>query len=754
MSEHREDLLAQYIERWQKTGVAIDPEKLCPDSPRELEKLRALIREFHQMQDLFKAVAVESSGDETPPQAPVGYALVEEIGRGRFSSVFKARDQQLNRFVALKFVRRLSPGQSEGILREARFLAALRDPCIVDVYGVDQELSVIVTAFVEGFGLLKVTPTLEIRQLAGIMLRLATALRKAHEIGILHRDIKPSNIRLDTSLNPVLLDFGLAQYLGEPDHGWGTPAYAGPEQFHPGARTDMRTDLFSLGAVSYEMLCGVPPFQEDTANTARGSRGSDAPALPRDLRADIPPALQAIVLKCLEPNPKNRYASAGLLEQDLRRFLSGEPVSAKPSFYETDLKRKVRSHLEEIRSWRREGLIFPSEERQLARSYQKLCKPSDDWLPENRALTFDQIALYLGISVLVFGSFCLFYAHHSLEITRGWLYPLIFFGGITLILAWVAVRLRGAKAVAVAYDVAGILILPLLIMTVLKEWDWFSIRQPKDLRLFESGIFTNAQLQVAGLVIFTRALWRGRQTQTVALASLAVAAALSLYLSLLLGFGLKSWWLAGDYHRLALHLIPFWLALVAHGRIQESSGRSFWAKPCYLTATGLLVVVLELLALNGKVLAFLGLESRESGEVFDPIVFDTVLTMVCNGVFIYAIARVLARSVSPLMRQQGSLLYQLSPFLILEPLAYLVSLDVYGELYHWLYLALALGVLWLSGILQRRGFYYAGLLNSLLALGWITHHYRWLEQRFWPFLLGIAGLALMAWGYDLFRRRD
>ncbi len=756
MNESLETLIEQYIQHWLETGKATAVQELCPGNPKLQADLKLLIESFHRVDEALSPSEDEKMQEPDPERLPEGLIFIEEIGRGAFGRVVKARDPTLNRIVAVKLVKRLTPRQSEGILAEVRFLAALNDPAIPVVFAVDTSRSAIITEYVEGFELLKVTPTLAFRQLAQIVLSLAKALGNAHEKGILHRDIKPGNIKLDTSLRPKLLDFGLAQYLDEPPHGWGTPAYAAPEQFVSGSQVDQRSDLYALGAVFYEMLCGTQPFGARDREALVTAIGQDPPELPKARRPEVPTGLQAIVLKCLEKDPNDRYPSASELEQDLNRYLDGREVMARPTYYTSGLEPKVCAHLDDIRSWQASGLIFEHEERELARTYQKLRKPLEDWIPHSRLLSFDQIVLYLGVVVLFFGSVCLFYAHHFLKITGGWLYPALMFGASCLVLGRVAFRLRDARAVSIAYDMAAIMVLPLLILTLFREWGWFSIMQGESLRLFPSGIFTNAQVQVTAILVFAMSCWRAWSTRTLALSSLAVAWGCLLHLTLLLNRGWVNWIFEEAYHRVALDLVPLWAVLAVNGRIQEQRNRLYLAKPSYLTASIFLVIILELMALNGKILAFAGLSSAVPAgapEAFDSVFFDTMVTLVLNGVFIHMVARFLAHAASPLLRTQSSWLYRLTPFLVLEPLAILVARDLYGDFYHWLYLTASLAVLWLSGILQRKSFYYAGLGNTVLALYYITQHYLWLEQRFWPFTLILAGLILLALGYRLYHRK-
>jgi TolB-like protein/predicted Ser/Thr protein kinase/cytochrome c-type biogenesis protein CcmH/NrfG len=271
------------------------------------------------------------------------YELLEEIGRGGQGVVFRARQKSLNRTVALKVIglgQWASKAHLKRFRREAEAAASLNHPCIVPIYEVGERDGSYYFSmqFVEGGQLDEVIrrEPIPIREAAELIAKVARTVHYAHEHGILHRDIKPGNILLDAEGEPHLTDFGLARLLESEStitrtlEVMGTPSYMAPEQAAgDNAKLTSATDVYGLGAVLYQLLTAHPPFAGGTTyETIRLLLNTD-PCSPRLLNRKVDRDLSTICLKCLEKDPKHRYASALSFAEDLEHWLKHEPIQAR-----------------------------------------------------------------------------------------------------------------------------------------------------------------------------------------------------------------------------------------------------------------------------------------------------------------------------------------------------------------------------------------------------------------------------------------
>ncbi len=271
------------------------------------------------------------------------FELIEAVGRGAFGTVYRARDTQLARTVAVKVPRsgRLTTDEDEDrFVREARNAAQLQHPGIVSVYevGRSETFPYIVGEFVDGVTLADALTARKFgfREAARLMARVAEALDHAHKQGVVHRDLKPSNIMLTVDGAPRVMDFGLAKRdAGEvtmtvDGQVLGTPAYMSPEQASGQAHhVDGRSDVYSLGGVLYELLTGELPFLGNQRMILHQVL-HDEPRSPRSLNDRIPRDLETICLKAMAKEPSRRYQTAGAMSDDLARFLAGKPIAARP----------------------------------------------------------------------------------------------------------------------------------------------------------------------------------------------------------------------------------------------------------------------------------------------------------------------------------------------------------------------------------------------------------------------------------------
>lgn len=284
------------------------------------------------------------------------YEIGKRIGRGGMAEIFQARDILLDRPVAIKVLFpefATDPAFVERFRREAQAAANLNHPNIVGVYdwGKVNNTYYIAMEYVNGRTLadiLKQSGTLTPMQVCDVMSEVAAALISAHQNGVIHRDIKPGNILVSTTGQIKVADFGIARALGagveqgltQTGAVMGTATYFSPEQAQ-GAPTDQRSDLYSLGVVMYEMLSGVAPFTGENA-VAIAYKQVHEYAMPLDQRMPaVPTEVAAIVAKCMEKLPDDRYSSAEQVRDDLRRFVEGMPVLAMTDRSENERSTRV-----------------------------------------------------------------------------------------------------------------------------------------------------------------------------------------------------------------------------------------------------------------------------------------------------------------------------------------------------------------------------------------------------------------------------
>jgi tRNA A-37 threonylcarbamoyl transferase component Bud32 len=284
------------------------------------------------------------------PELPVtlkyfgDYELLEEIARGGMGVVWKARQKSLNRLVAVKMILSGHLATAADVKRfhtEAEAAANLQHPNIVAIHEIGEQagrhyFSMDYVAGRDLAELIKEKP-LSPAEAAKLLQTIAEAVHYAHQRGTLHRDLKPHNVLINESGAPRITDFGLAKQLTNQSEQtqsgtvMGSPSYMPPEQaLGRLGELGPASDVYSLGAILYQMLTGRVPFQGATAVETLQQVVEQEPAAPTKLNPAVPPDLETICLKCLEKKPERRYASARALAEELGRFLNHEPILAKP----------------------------------------------------------------------------------------------------------------------------------------------------------------------------------------------------------------------------------------------------------------------------------------------------------------------------------------------------------------------------------------------------------------------------------------
>lgn len=323
----------------------------------------------HEAETLVRAVVPAGSGEAPPageggteaagrPAFPVAswdrYEVVGFLGEGGMGRVFAARDPRLGRDVALKVLKEEDPELARRFLVEARAQARVEHEAVCPVWEVGEVEGHLYIAMplLRGKTLREAARGMTLEQKAEVVARVAEGLHAAHRLGLVHRDVKPGNVLVEATADggsrPFVMDFGLvrdtaADGMTVTGLALGTPWYMSPEQaLGRHAAVDRRSDVYSLGATLYEVLAGRLPFEGGTPFEVMSRVLSEEPAPIGTLVPGFPRDLDTIVLKCLEKDPGRRYDSARALADDLRRFLDGEPIAARPAGRLARLVRRAR----------------------------------------------------------------------------------------------------------------------------------------------------------------------------------------------------------------------------------------------------------------------------------------------------------------------------------------------------------------------------------------------------------------------------
>jgi serine/threonine protein kinase len=281
------------------------------------------------------------------------YLIEEELGRGGMGIVYKAHDGKLNRHVALKMIRGgfASAEDTERFFREAKAVAQLKHRHIVKIhdFGEIDGQQYFTMELAERGNLAKNLKHFagNVRGAVALMEKIARAVQYMHDSNLLHRDLKPGNILLEPGDEPVVSDFGLAKQLAPTDAALtatgdipGTPAYMAPEQVTGSAAVSQATDIWALGVILFELVCGQRPFTGPTRDKIAEAIVQSDPPDPRSLQPTVDRSLEAVILKCMKKDSRQRYATAGEFADDLGRWLRHEPTLAQPQSWPRRLARR------------------------------------------------------------------------------------------------------------------------------------------------------------------------------------------------------------------------------------------------------------------------------------------------------------------------------------------------------------------------------------------------------------------------------
>jgi serine/threonine protein kinase len=325
-----------WITREQATSSASLESLLTPDQIRQLRAGRVL------------ASRILQSGVSLTEEAPKKfgrYTLVRELGQGGSGRVYLALDPELGREIAIKILDRGVAAQPERFRREMGILAALRHPNIVAIYdaGTEDDRPYYAMEYAGGRSLAEAK--LPLADAVRVLEQVALACHAAHEKGIVHRDLKPANVLLAD--RPLVADFGIAKVgnaeLTETGMTLGTPSYMSPEQA-AGTEVDGRSDVFSMGTMLYEMMTGRKPFLGTNVFDIAAQVARHDPVPPREIDAALPRDLEIVVLKAMAKRPDRRYSSARAFAEDLRAWLEGRPISARPPSFRERVASRIRRH--------------------------------------------------------------------------------------------------------------------------------------------------------------------------------------------------------------------------------------------------------------------------------------------------------------------------------------------------------------------------------------------------------------------------
>ncbi len=703
------------------------------------------VRQLRTVKEHFIAETTEAI-----PQLP-GFRIERKLGRGSLGAVYAAHDEKLNRSVAIKILHRADQSVHRRILDEARKAAALRDPAVVTVFSVLDEITppAIVMELVEGFPIDRFASQLNFTQKAQLLRDVARALSVAHTAGFIHRDLKPDNVMVGPDMRPRILDFGLAVSLEEASAlagGFeGTPLYASPEQVR-GKPLAATSDIFSFGSLMFKVLTGRTPFDGEDIPEVLTAIATTSPPFLREVAVGVPEDLQAICLACLAWNPADR-PSAAEITVELGRFLVGEPVRLKPRLYDDLLRRSISEYSTQAQTWESQSIISRDERDALEIVHRRLLADEDHWIIDARRITPLQTILsgatWLAVVATVLTVWML---RNELSTPWRWLLP-TFFTAALFMAGYSARRQRESLAAATFLAGATLAMAPCA-LSLLAELHLFNMAAI-DVKQIFPGTFSNQQVLTASLMALTvslSSLWRMKMTGFAWTTATLTAAS---YLSLLSVFN----WLDKKPEIQALWCLPL-AAMEPIALALERRGRVRWTLPFHLIAMLAVVAGLDIIAINGPTLKMLGVDNVR-WPYFDPNRLEA-FSIVLNGCLFLILMLFTERSKSLDLRCASKLLEVLA---IIHTLSALFANaldhrnDPHVRVDVWLYLGAAVIFMVLAPFRSRWRLLVGGLAGCGLG-SYLLVDLGLVDRKPFIIALGFIGLVVALGTYAYVRRRS
>ena len=696
------------------------------------------------------------------------YTVLRELGHGGFGMVYLARDEELQREVAIKIPRRQrfsSEDDLEHFFEEARTAAHLKHGGIVPIHDVGRSqdgVPFVVMEYLEGQSLETTLASgqLTFRQIAEQMADVADSVHHAHQQGIVHRDLKPSNIVFDAQGKACITDFGLAErwQSGAGRSSPAPPVLAGtlrfipPEVYSGTATIGPGIDVYALGVILYWALTGRYPFEASNLHELHEQIRIGLPPLPQEVNPNVPEKLQRICLMAIEDR-HHRYESAHVLAEELRRFLDGREILARPRRYDVELRGKLQNHYAAIHTWREQNLISVAEMDRLLRPYWFLLQSDSPWASLARLYPLEAIGIRLGgwlvlLSTLLWPWFYWPLLETPARIASVGL-PTLALNGV----GW-TLRYLGSRRNARIFLGTGALLLPLLIAIVLSEFHLVYLYQGVSWEIFAALEHTwepsNAQFTIAAATFLVYCVFLLRHFPGKLFAIWLAVGVYVFYTGCLSLCGLKDWLNQEHVSRaLVCYFVPC-LLLLASSLVWDRLNHRVEAAMLYMFFPVPLVILMTLLGYYGSG-EWLDVDIY-SGAAFDN---ETINQWWMSNGLVYALTAMLC-----LRARAGYIRFWSTFFAVLVPISVLLPCNLLFDqgwppishvgnaplrIYELLGGLAAIGFIVLGTMMNRATLTVPGLVGLAVAVFRFTsHHYP--DHSSWPLCIALAGGATMLAG--------